>query len=168
MNFSVISAADARGGIGKNGLIPWRFHEDFKWFKSMTMGTTCFMGRITYEELAKLAGEKKELLPGRKCVVISQNVIDDPRVVTCTNIDNYRDFATKENFFIGGTSIFKFGLSVSDYVYLTAIPGDYGCNVFFPHRELAGNFVLNREVELTPELKVEVYERVRNTTVDES
>lgn len=162
-NFSVIAATDAKWGIGKDGLIPWRFPEDFKWFKSMTMGSTCFMGRNTYLELAQIMKGKKELLPGRKCVVITTSmtsVIADFRVTICNDILRYEESTDSvENFFIGGTSIFEFGLSVSDYVYLTAIPGDYDCNVKFPHKHLTGWFGLNREITLSEQLKVNVYER---------
>ncbi len=159
-NFSVIAATDEKWGIGKDGLIPWRFPEDFKWFKSMTSGSTCFMGRNTYLELAQIMKGKKELLPGRKCVVISSSEIDDSRITVCKDIEKFADYTdSSENFFIGGTSIFTFGLQHSDFVYLTAIPGDHDCNVFFPHQTLADSFSLNREIPLSDELKVNVYGR---------
>lgn len=164
-NFSIIAATDEKWGIGKDGLIPWRFPEDFKWFKKMTSDSTCFMGRNTYLELAEIMKGKKELLPGRKSVVITSTPIEDSRIVICGNINDYEQYGTVENFFIGGTSIFEFGLRVAEYVYLTAIPGDYDCNVKFPHETLNYSFVLNREIELSDELKVNVYERRRNDTI---
>lgn len=159
-SFSVIAAADEKWGIGKDGIIPWRFPEDFKWFKSMTARATCYMGRNTYTELADLMHGKPELLPGRVCIVFTSKPIDDPRVVVCNDINNYEYYSTTdENFFIGGTSIFEFGLKVSDYAYITAIPGDHGCNVTFPHHALTDSYVLNREIPLSEKLKVNVYER---------
>lgn len=159
-NYSVIAAADEKFGIGKDGLIPWRFPEDFKWFKSMTTGSTCFMGHNTYRELAQIMHGKAELLPKRKCVVFSSRVIKDPRIAVCHNIEKFDEYSdSSENFFIGGTSIFEFGLKHADYVYLTAIPGDHRCNVIFPHQALTEKFVLNREITLSDALKVNVYGR---------
>jgi dihydrofolate reductase len=156
--FSVIAATDSQWGIGKGGRIPWHHPEDFKWFKTMTMGTTCYMGRVTYLELAQMREGQKELLPGRKCIVISSGQIDDKRVTVCNNINNYLDYATDSNFFIGGTSIFKFGLQVSDHAYITNIPGDHGCDVRFPVTALEKSFSINKEVDLGT-LKVSVYTR---------
>lgn len=162
-NFSIIAAVDEAWGIGKDGLIPWRYSEDFKWFKHQTSGNPCFMGRNTYLELAQIMKGKKELLPGRKCVVFSSGAIDDSRVTVCNDINAYRDFTDhKENFFIGGTSIFEFGLKVADWAYITKIPGDHGCNVRFPKDTLLRDFRLNREITLSDALKVEVYERIQS------
>lgn len=159
-NFSVIAAADEKWGIGRDGIIPWRFPEDFRWFKDTTTGTTCYMGRNTYLELAEIMKGKKSLLPRRKCVVITSSPIDDNRVTVCNDINRYAEFTdASENYFIGGTSIFEFGLQVADYVYLTAIPGDHNCNVFFPHQALTDSFDLNREITLSEQLKVNVYGR---------
>ncbi len=159
MQIAVIAAADSKWGIGKDGLIPWRFPEDFKWFKETTKGATCFMGRATYDELAVIMAGKKELLPGRKCVVFTSRPLDDVRV-TCTSADNYQDHLTEKNFFIGGTSIFRLGLQTADTVYITQIPGDYDCNVAFPFDELLERYTLNSEIPLTEKvdsLKVAVY-----------
>lgn len=159
-NFSVIAAADEGWGIGKDGIIPWRFPEDFKWFKHMTSGNPCFMGYNTYKELADIMKGKKELLPGRKCIVVSSKDIDDSRITVCRDLTAFADYTdAKENFFIGGTSIFDFGLDHADWVYLTQIPGDHDCNVKFPKDKLLQNFTLNRVIDLSDVLKVNVYER---------
>lgn len=159
MEFSVIAATDEQWGIGKNGIIPWRYSEDFKWFKEKTLGSTCYMGRNTYLELADIMKGKKELLPGRKCIVISSHEIDDHRITVCNNINNYIDYASDDNFFIGGSSIFRFGLQVADYAYITNIPGDHECDVRFPGEVIERNFNLNRQITLSDVLTVSVYER---------
>lgn len=160
MEFAVIAATDKNFGIGKAGLIPWRFPEDFKWFKKTTAGSTCFMGKHTYLELAQIMQGKPELLPGRRSVVITSSYIADPRVISLSNINEYRRQATEKNFFIGGNGIFKFGLGVADTVYLTEIPGDFDCDVRFPSEDLSAHFVLNRYIPLSSELQVGVYTRI--------
>jgi dihydrofolate reductase len=162
--FYLIAATDEASGLGKDGLIPWRFPEDFKWFKGRTKGATCYMGRITYEELAKLAGKKKEILPGRKCVVFSEKPINDPRVTWCNDITKYRDYATNSNFFIGGRGIFTFALSVVNVAYITQIPGDYDCDVKFPMElleekfEMVGSLALGKERRLKMNAWVRKYD----------
>lgn len=160
-NFSVIAAVDEDWGIGRDGIIPWRYKEDFKWFKHMTSGNPCYMGYKTYKELSDLAKGKPELLPGRKCIVTARGTLEDSRVTQWHDMDAFKDYTDKkENFFIGGSSIFEFGLQQSDWAYITRIPGKHGCTAFFPKDILLQNFVLNREIQLSEELKVEVYERV--------
>lgn len=156
MNFSVIAAVDEKWGIGKGGRMPWHEPEDFKFFKRTTKGSTCFMGRRTYEELALLMKGKPELLPTRQCVVVSSKPVHDDRVETCTNIIDYKDFAGENNFFIGGSSLFGFGLTVADTVYLTRIPGTFDCDTFFPSEHLGG-FEINKFINLTPNLQVGIY-----------
>lgn len=159
-NFSVIAAVDENWGIGKVGQIPWHHPEDFKWFKHMTSGLPCIMGYYTYLELAKLRYKKKELLPGRKSIVVSQRGLVDLRVTVCNDLNNFENLTTaKENFFIGGASIFEFGLKHSDWAYITRIPSDHQCDVFFPKDSLLDNFKINRTIDLTDTLTVEIYER---------
>lgn len=158
-SFAIIVAADFDGGIGRAGEIPWRFPEDFKWFKETTKGATCFMGRKTYDELAVIMAGKKELLPGRKCVVFTSKLIDDPRITTCVSIQDYVQYASEKNFFIGGAGVFDFGLDVADTVYLTNIPGTHGCDVFFPVAKLIANFTVVHQTVLSPQLRVMTHER---------
>lgn len=159
-NFSVIAAVDEGWGIGKDGRIPWHHPEDFKWFKSMTMDSTCYMGFRTYMDLANIMNGKKELLPGRKCVVFSRTPIDDPRITVWNDLERFAEYSdTKENFFIGGSTFFFFGMRHADWVYLTAIPGDHKCDAVFPKDALLENFNLNRQIDLSETLKVNVYGR---------
>ena len=157
--FNVIAAVDEQWGIGKGGLIPWHHPEDFKWFKKVTIGATLFMGRKTYEELAVIMKGKKELMPGRKSIVFSSTPIDDHRVQVCSDLTKYMDYADEDNFFIGGRSIFEFGLTVAGGAYITRIPGDHGCDVKFPETGL-NDFSILMTRHLTPDLIVNVYQRV--------
>lgn len=159
MKFAVIAATDKYWGIGKDGVIPWRFREDFLWFKETTKGATCFMGRVTYDELAVIMKGKKELLPGRTCIVVTQRPLDDERVIVCNDLNNYLHYAGENNFFIGGVGIFDFGLRIADTAYITRIPGDYECNVKFPVDTLFENLGINRQISLSDTLLVDVFHR---------
>ena len=84
---NIIVAVDETGGFGKDGKIPWNFPEDLKHFQSITKGSTCIMGRKTYQDMLEMVVERKRkkspkekiikidsILPGRECFVVSRTL----------------------------------------------------------------------------------------------
>ena len=67
---NLILITDNEGGISKNGVIPWRFYQDLKYFKSKTEFGVVIMGRKTFESL-------KKPLNNRINIVITSSVKDD-------------------------------------------------------------------------------------------
>lgn len=63
-----IAAINRKGYIGKDGKLMWKSTEDFKHFKSKTMGGICIVGLVTWEK--DLGGKA---LPGRDFVVVGQD-----------------------------------------------------------------------------------------------
>jgi len=124
-------AIDDALGIGKDGGIPWHFKEDMQFFAKTTKGSTCIMGRKTYDSMVKVLGERKALLKGRQSIVVSRN----PELITmgaelAKSLPEALKLATNESIFlIGGESIYTDGLSFADHVYITRIPGYYRCDV---------------------------------------
>ena len=51
MKIHLIWAQDEKGGIGKNGQLPWHIIEDLKNFKLLTKNSTIIMGRKTWDSL---------------------------------------------------------------------------------------------------------------------
>ena len=73
MKFSVIAACEQKGGIGKEGTIPWRCSIDMNYFRNVTQGTNAVknvlvMGRCTFESIGS-----KNLKRHRLTVVLSHN-----------------------------------------------------------------------------------------------
>ena len=70
MRIHIIVACDSRGGIAKDGKIPWYFPSDFAYFKRITTGNgaecAVIMGRKTWVSLPK------KPLPGRLNLVITK------------------------------------------------------------------------------------------------
>ena len=62
---SIIVAADERGGIGRDGGLPWHLPADLKRFKALTMGKPIVMGRRTWDSIGRP-------LPGRRSIVVSR------------------------------------------------------------------------------------------------
>ena len=63
---SLIYARSENRCIGKDGRIPWRLPDEFKHFKTTTMGKPIIMGRKTYED-------HDSALPGRLNIVVTRN-----------------------------------------------------------------------------------------------
>ncbi len=178
---NVIAAVDEKFGFGKEGKIPWHYPEDFKFFQSMTKGNTVIMGRKTFDDLLTYSKPGKPFLAGRECVVVTSSPLphesvgsdghrgitmeanpDRPyqnihRAPTVSEALNLAKDLQGDTFFIGGGHIFDSGLNMADCVYLTFIPGDHGCDRFFPMEKLKKNFHIYNTREGSDGLKFNTY-----------
>ena len=158
---NIIVAVDEQFGFGKDGKIPWHFPEDFKFFQTKTKGHTVIMGRHTYEDMLSYF-KADNFLPGRECIVVTSQDLPNPY----TNVTFVKCIseATKlakckqgDTFFIGGEQIFKSALQLADCVYLTVVPGNYGCDRFFPHEDLKNGYHVFERREGSDGLKFYTY-----------
>jgi dihydrofolate reductase len=150
--YAVIAAVDLDRGFSKAGEIPWHYPADLKWFKQITSGHICVMGKTTYEDINKRLGEKAKdsVLPDRKCFVVS-SILKQEDIVNATVIQNIYnvvnlltdDDVDKTIFFIGGKRVFQEGISLADTVYLTAVNETFGCDKFFPVEYIDKYFTLD-------------------------
>ena len=103
MEIHLIWAQDFKGGIGKNGQLPWHISEDLKNFKKITLDSTIIMGRKTWDSLPF------KPLPKRRNIVLSSSDISNIEVYH--NVENCIEILKKESiskiFIIGGASIYK-------------------------------------------------------------
>jgi dihydrofolate reductase len=134
MSFSIISAHDKNLGIGYKNTIPWYIPNDFKWFKTQTLNKTVIMGMNTYFSLP----EKFRPLPQRKNIILCDDtekskIIEKEGGVVYTSIEQViNDFRTDDCFVIGGASIYKQFIDLSDKLYITEINKEFECDTFFP------------------------------------
>lgn len=133
--FSIIAAISSNGVIGNNNDLPWHIPDDLKRFKSLTTGHTIIMGRKTYESL------KVKPLPNRRNIVISTNIGFSP--LGCELAENIEkaillaDEPEKENFIIGGASIYQAFLPYCKNLYITRLGNIIKGNIFFPEFDLS-------------------------------
>ena len=123
---SAIFAVDSKGGLGKNGSMPWpRNKEDLAWFREHTLGHTVVMGGNTWRD-----PDMPKPLPKRTNIVITTGTIDTPGVICYNNnwIDDVRALEG-DVFIIGGVNILNQARGIIDRVYLTEFAEDYGCDV---------------------------------------
>lgn len=133
MILSAIAAMAANRVIGKNGDLPWRIPEDFKFFKDKTMGRIMIMGRKTFESL-------DGPLPGRLHVVVTRQKEYRPQGAhVFHSIPEALEFCKSQTetwgdevFIIGGGEIYKEMLPLTDRIYLTEIHLSYEGDARFP------------------------------------
>jgi dihydrofolate reductase/thymidylate synthase len=143
--FDVVVAADAKLGIGKTGLLPWKLPGDMAYFKRVTSTTSdsakqnaVVMGRKTWDSIPK----KFRPLPNRLNIVISrqspESLVLPEQVIHAASLDEALSKADSENietvFVIGGGEIFAAAMRhpACRLLYLTDIQADFDCDTFLP------------------------------------
>lgn len=137
--FHIIVACALNGGIGKNGIIPWKAPLDLKQFYKLTMMkpkdkiNILIMGRRTYQSI----GSKP--LKDRVNIVVSNTLPPDERITIAPDFNSALNIAynikdVHNVFVIGGSEIYKEAIKHKDCVniYLTQIKEDIDCDAFFP------------------------------------
>mmetsp|Transcript_83287 Transcript_83287/g.231842 ORF Transcript_83287/g.231842 Transcript_83287/m.231842 type:complete len:500 (-) Transcript_83287:292-1791(-) len=148
---SVIVAATSRGGIGKDGALPWTLPEDMAHFKKVTTAlppgavdrsNAVIMGRKTWESIP----EKFRPLPGRVNVVLTKACEDASYVspfpadvlVASSVASAMSRLSAREDmeevFVIGGAGAYKEAVEMPSCarVFLTRVGKDIDCDAFFP------------------------------------
>ena len=130
MKISIIAAIGANNELGMNNDLIWHLPNDLKFFKSVTSGHTVLMGRNTFYSLPKV-------LPNRTNIVITDVDEEYPKeVVIYNSIESFLNDYEKndeEVFIIGGASIYKQFIDLSDKLYLTEINATCeNATVYFP------------------------------------
>lgn len=132
MKISMIVAADEKNGIGKNNELLCHLPADLKYFKNLTTSHAILMGRKTYESIGKP-------LPNRTNIIISRNTNALEGCHVFNSIEAGIDFAKTLNetelFIIGGDSIYKQSLALTQTIYLTRTHHIFEADAFFPSLE---------------------------------
>ena len=130
MIVSLVVSVDEAGGIGKDGIEPWRLGDDLKRFKSLTWGHYMIMGRKTYESIGRA-------LPGRTSIVITRN--PDYQAPGCVVTGSLaaalrmaKEAGEQEALVIGGGQIFQQAMPLAQRLHLTRVHVKLDCDVFFP------------------------------------
>jgi dihydrofolate reductase/thymidylate synthase len=145
---SVIVATTSKGGIGKDGSLPWKLPEDMAHFKKVTTSSpmgqmnAVIMGRKTWDSIPS----KFRPLCDRLNVVLSSRAADPdfagsfpPEVLLASSVEDAVNQVSKRSdiadiFAIGGESVYKAVLDMPSCsrIYVTRIAKDIECDAFFP------------------------------------
>ena len=145
---SIIVAIAQNHAIGKDNLLLWHIPADLKRFKKLTTGHTIVMGKRTFESLPIRP------LPNRRSVVITD--IPGEEIDGCTMAYSIADAISKmdedkENFIIGGGSVYRQFLPLADQLYLTIVTKDFEADTFL-EIDLQDWKTIEREDHLEEEL----------------
>ncbi len=126
----MIVAVDKNRAIGKNNKLLWDIPEDLRRFKQLTTGHTVIMGENTYYSIGRP-------LPNRQNIVVTLN--QSLELSGCVVVHSIEEALQKakevedtEVFIIGGASIYKQFLSLTERLYLTLVEGEHEADTFFP------------------------------------
>lgn len=129
-NLILIGAIGKNNELGKNNGLIWYLPGDLKFFKENTINHTIVMGYNTFVSLPKLLVKRKHI------VLTTKNISFPDGVIVYNNKESVIEYAKNTNediFIIGGASVYKEFISVSDRLLLTEI--DATCkdaDVYFP------------------------------------
>lgn len=128
-NISIIVAIAQNYAIGKDNQLLWHISDDLKRFKKLTLDHTIVMGKRTFESLPVRP------LKNRRSIVITD--ITGEKIEGCEMAYSIEEAINifdkdKENFIIGGGSIYRQFLSYADKLYITWVHKDFDADTFFP------------------------------------
>jgi dihydrofolate reductase len=126
---SIIVAVAENNGIGIDNKLLCHLSDDLKRFKRLTTGNVVVMGKKTYESLPI------KPLPNRENIVLTDDHKDE--FCDCTMAYSIDDAVSKmstekENFIIGGGTIYKQFMPIANKFYLTKIHAEFEADTFFP------------------------------------
>lgn len=126
----IIAAFDQNRGMGLNGDLPWYLPNDFKHFKTQTMGSPMLMGRKTLESFPKA-------LPGRAHYVLSRDENYTPPFEIDGLFNDLEDAIKalerySKLYVIGGGQIYQQALPKATTLEITRVEGIFEADTFFP------------------------------------
>jgi dihydrofolate reductase len=129
MDISIIVAAASNNAIGKDNDLLWHISADLKRFKRLTEGHCIIMGKKTYYSLPKRP------LPNRTSIVITD--VEGEEIDGCIMAYSIQDAISKmdqekENFIIGGGSVYKQFMPHANKLYITRVHKEFEADTFFP------------------------------------
>lgn len=127
---SLIAAIAEDGAIGKQQALLCHLPNDLKRFKTITSGHTVIMGRRTFESLPNGA------LPNRNNIVVTHNknaILKNARIATNIEEALLIEQPDKEQFVIGGATLYEQTITLADRLYITFIHHKFPeADTFFP------------------------------------
>lgn len=129
---NLIVACSENRVIGRNGSLPWRIPEDWRFFKQQTAGKTVILGRISFESWKSIFDDD------RHAIVLSRNRnLAGPRVQVTDSLPAaiaLAQLSGREIYICGGQRIFEEAIALPEVtrLYLTLIHAHVEGDRYFP------------------------------------
>ena len=122
----LVAALDRRGGIGRDGTLPWHLPDDLRRFKAITSGRTVLMGRRTADAIGRA-------LPNRRNLVLTRRAaLPYAGMEAVASFDEALRVARDDLVVIGGGEVYALALPHATRLDLTFVDADVGADTFFP------------------------------------
>lgn len=156
---NLIAAVDNKWGIGYKNKLLISIPDDMKFFKEMTTGKVCIMGRNTLESLP---GGRP--LDGRINIVLTKDKSFKKNGVVVVNsvdeaLDAVKEYNTKDIFVIGGESVYSQFMPYIDTAYITYIDYTYQADKYIENLDKNEHWKMVVESEEQTYFDVEYYYR---------
>lgn len=158
-NMNIIAAVDKKWAIGYQNKLLISIPDDMKYFRELTTGKVCIMGKNT---LLSMPGGKP--LRDRVSIVLTKDTgfkSDGAIVVNSVEeaLERVAEYNSEDIFIIGGESIYRQFLPYADVAYITYIDYSYQADRYFPSLEEIPEWKLSEESEEQTYFNVEYYYR---------
>jgi dihydrofolate reductase len=152
---ALVVAVARNGVIGKSGGLPWRYPEDLRHFKRVTVGHAVIMGRRTWESIGKPLVDRRNIVVTRAAAIAGVEVASDlaGALALARSADG-------EPRVIGGAALYQAALPLCTRLYLTEIALAPEGDVFFPAFDRAAWRETERRPGEDPALSFVTLERV--------
>lgn len=132
---NMILASDKNGLIGDGDKLPWYIRSELDYFKRMTLGGVCVMGRKTFESLPKPLKDRTNLVLTRGSLKTEHLLYNSQGydIQTTSILDLIQErYPSKTIWVIGGKSVYEQFLEkgVVEYIYHSVVDGEYSGNVY--------------------------------------
>jgi dihydrofolate reductase len=122
----LVAALDRRGGVGRDGALPWHLPDDLKRFKAITSGRTVLMGRRTADAIGRA-------LPNRRNLVLTRRQsVPYAGMEAVGSLDDALHIARDDLVVIGGGEVYALALPHATRLDLTFVDAEVGADTFFP------------------------------------
>jgi len=121
----LVCAYDEKGGIAKDGKIPWDYPEDRKFFRQfLSEGNCVICGHKTYDDLIKIKNAECEYYPiGNFAGGFKK--IDDATFAAQMDLDCVKEKERGQMIIAGGADIFNSLYEKCNMLFITHIKGDF-------------------------------------------
>lgn len=127
---ALIAAQAENRVIGGDNKLLWHIPEDFRHFKSLTMGKPIIMGRKTYDSIGRPLPKRPNIVITRQKDWQAEGVIAAGSLAEAFKLAE--SFGPEEIMVIGGAGIYAQALPFATTVYLTHIHKAYDGDALFP------------------------------------
>ena len=127
----IVACAENRV-IGRNGQLPWRIPEDWRFFKQQTAGKTVILGRISFESWKSILDDD------RHAIVLTRNrALARDRVQVAHSLPSaiaLAESSPREIYICGGQRVFEEALPLpqAERLHLTLVHAHVEGDRFFP------------------------------------